>query len=145
MESLACLQGRLSNVELLPLACYKIPSLPLHTAMARLSETTLTLGEKRMSELSIASRIIPAGWKPLPQGYILSPTSQWSQKDCSWESKTMTFLFTGLSWWPGSPLTCSTSHLPLWTVKDSSSSAVSAQRFTIYREPRRRKFSKSSF
>lgn len=88
MESLACLQGRLSNVELLPLACYKIPSLPLHTAMVRLSETTLTLGEKRMSELSIASRIIPAGWKPLPQGYILSPTSQWSQKDCSWESKT---------------------------------------------------------
>lgn len=132
MESLACLQGRLSSVELLPLACYKIPSLPLHTAMVRLSETTLTLGEKRTSKLKLASRIIPAVWKPLPQGCILSPTSQWSQKDCSWQSKTMTFLFTGLSWWLGSLLTCSTSHLPLWAVKDLSSSAVRAQWFTIY-------------
>lgn len=102
VESLACLQGRLSNVELLPLACYKIPSFPLHRAIVRLSETTLTLGEKTTSELNIALRISPTVWKPLPQGHTLSPTSQWSQKDCSWERKTMNFLFTGISWRPRS-------------------------------------------
>lgn len=83
VESLACLQGPLSNVESLPLACYKIPSFPLHTAMERLSETTLTVGEKRTSELSAVLRIIPTVWKPLPQGYILSLSGQWSQKDSS--------------------------------------------------------------
>lgn len=103
VESLACLQGWLSNVELLPLACYKIPSFPLHKAMVRLSETTLTLGEKRTSEPNIASRIIPTVWKPLPQGYILSPTSHWSQKDSSWEQNPE-LCSQGTSWWPGSLL-----------------------------------------
>lgn len=70
---------------LLPLACCKIPSLLRPAAMERLSQTTLTFGEKRTSELSAASRIFPHHAEPFTRRYFLSLTSQWPQKDSSCE------------------------------------------------------------